>query len=206
MKPKKKTFRWPLLAAALVLLGMAIGSTAAKYIHRQEMTGKVSFTARLADDIRLLERKAEPAESGPSNYTLTGETVESNTYSLMPGVDVPKDPYVRITGKTPIPAWLYVEVVDNTNNAISYTVDENWTLLPDITGKHGGKVYSYSEKLTQTGDLTFYILDGGEDALITVSDTYLSLGAEEEVLTFYAYLYEAIDDKDSLAVYKENNP
>ena len=206
MKPKKKTFRWPLLAAALVLLGMAIGSTAAKYIHRQEMTGKVSFTARLADDIRLLEREAVPAQSGDSNYTLTGETVESNTYSLMPGVDVPKDPYVRITGKTPIPAWLYVEVVDSTNNAISYTADEKWTLLSDIIGKHDGTVYYYSEKLTQTGDLTFYILDGGEDALITVSDTYLSLGAEEEVLTFYAYLYEAIDDKDSLAVYKENNP
>ena len=211
MKQRWKRYR-PLVLILLgaLLLGACIGSVAAKYIYSTQLTATVTFTAELAEKIELLERKAVSTKNDAnptSNYKLTNETVTANTYELMPGVDIPKDPYVKITKKTPIPAYLYVEVVDTTpvitvdgteKHIISYKMGDDWQEVTGVTGANGGKLYCYKDTvLTDTGDMQIYILDGGADAVVTVSDSYLAYKDSDDKLTFYAYLYEAYKKTES---------
>ncbi|MBQ3193243.1 MAG: hypothetical protein IJB59_06720 [Oscillospiraceae bacterium] len=215
MKQTWKRYRLTVLILVLALAaGSMIGSAAAKYIYSTQLKATVTFKAELAEKIELLEHEAvstEKDDKPTSNYKLTDETVTANKYELMPGVDIPKDPFVRITNKSPIPAYLYIEVVDTTpviivdgveKHIISYTMGEAWQELTGdgIVGKNGGKLYYYAPnnepKLSGTGDMEIYLLKGDKDAVVTVSDTYLANADTDDKLIFYAYLYEAyqIDD------------
>jgi len=215
MYAKRKRRYWPLLLL-LCLIGAGIGTTTAKYIYQQQMKGRITFTARLAEEIKLLEREAVSTKNDTnpdSNYKLTDKIVTSNTYFLMPGVDVPKDPYVQITGKTAIPSYLFIEILDTTNEAVSYTLDDKWKEVSDVNGQHGGKVYCYCNdgnyKLTNTGYMQVYVLKDGANAVVTVSETYLSKADADDVMTIYASLYEVFqtDGRDATPteVYDINN-
>ena len=230
MQKNGNRFRWPLLFLLLALVGAGIGATMAKYVYQQQFSARVTFTARLAQELQLLESKAVATQDDPkSNYKLTEETVRSNTYELMPGVDIPKDPYVRITGKSPIPAYLFIEVVDRTNSAIEISLRPEWIPLTgeDIAPQHGGTVYYYNDNpgedptpLPSFDEKDFYIL--AEDK-VTVKQTYLhgdkeitnaeSDNSTEDILLVYAYLYEVFEltvdgtTRNALPreVYLENN-
>lgn len=228
MHKKGSRFRWPVLLLLLALMGTGIGAAMAKYVYQQQFSARVTFTARLAQELRLLESKAVATQDDPkSNYKLTEETVTSNTYELMPGVDIPKDPYVRITGKSPIPAYLFIEVVDRTNSAIEISLRPEWIELDgaDIVPQHGGTVYYYNPgehptPLASFDKEDFPIL--AEDK-VTVKQTYLhgdkeitnaeSDNSTEDILLVYAYLYEVFEltedgtTRNALPreVYLENN-
>lgn len=137
---------WPTALATLLLL-TAVTGVYAKYVVDQTIGGVASITAKLGT-ITLLEHKPSKDDSG--KYTLGTETVTEYTYdTVIPGLDIPKDPYVQITDKTPIEAYVFVEVKDNlpANSKITYEIDtENWTNL-DVTGANGGTVYVYKEKI-----------------------------------------------------------
>lgn len=208
MHKKGSRFRWPVLLLLLALMGTGIGAAMAKYVYQQQFKAQVTFTARLAQKLQLLESKAVATQDYPkSNYKLTKETVTSNIYELMPGVDIPKNPYVRITGKSPIPAYLFIEVVDQTNSAIEISLRPEWIPLTeeDIVPQHGGTVYYYNDNpgehptpLPSFDEKDFYIL--AEDK-VRVKQTYLNGDKEitnanaesdstEDILRVYAYLYE----------------
>lgn len=226
MHKKGSRFRWPVLLLLLALMGTGIGAAMAKYVYQQQFSARVTFTARLAQELRLLESKAVATQDDPkSNYKLTEETVKSNTYELMPGVDIPKDPYVRITGKSPIPAYLFIEVVDQTNSAIEISLRPEWFPLTGegIVPQHGGTVYYYNPgqhptPLASFEEKVFPIL--AEDK-VRVKQTYLNGDKEitnapnsrEDILLVYAYLYEVFKlteggtTRDALPgeVYLKNN-
>lgn len=207
MHKKGSRFRWPVLLLLLALMGTGIGAAMAKYVYQQQFSARVTFTARLAEKLELLESKAVATQDDPkSNYKLTEKTVISNTYELMPGVDIPKNPYVRITGKSPIPAYLFIEVVDQTNSAIEISLRPEWTRLTgeDIVPQYGGTVYYYNPgnpgenptPLASFDEKDFYILAENK---VTVKQTYLHGDKEitnaksnstEDILLVYAYLYE----------------
>lgn len=192
MKAKKKTpiRRLSLTIFLLILIGVLIGSTAAKYIYRQELTGSVTFTAKLAENLLLQEHEVVRQDDG--SYTLSTEVVETNTYFLLPGLDVPKDPYVRIEGKTPIKAYLYIEITDTTNGAIDYAVADHWEKI-SVAGKN---VYVYHQNDNKLLDHENYPKENIpilKDDRITVSQKLLTedkKNSAKDVLTFQAYLYE----------------
>ena len=206
MYAKKSRFPlWPLIIAALIIAGSLIGAAVGKYIKTESYTGSLQVTAKLAD-VTLLEHEA--VRSADGSYTLSDKTATENTYTLIPGLDIPKDPFITIENKTSIEAYLFVEVVDNTpNGAIGYTVSTDWRIVNGVTGKHGGTVYVYAKggTLTVLDDTNtsadpIYILT---DNKITVSQT-LNSTETDDTLTFYAAMGEvaASDSGDPKVVYE----
>ncbi len=188
------------LVVVVFSLLMTVGVVYAKYIKSVDFSGNVTISAELVGDIELFEHKAVRVSDG--GYTLGEDEVTTNSYILMPGVDVPKDPQIRITNKTAIDAYLYVEVVDSLgSNGVSYAIDETiWTLL-GIKGKNGGDLYVYYTDLDETfngnGTGTINILEGN---LITVSDNY-NRESEGITLTFHAYMAETIGSESAEDVF-----
>lgn len=181
------------LLAAVLIIGLVVGLSSAKYKTEKRLPGEVKFTVKLADKILIQEHEAVRQPDG--SYVLISENiVEDQSYKLMPGVDIPKDPYITIEGKTPIPAYLYVEVVELIKGenesgevveesgfpeTIEYKlIESDWTLLEEpvegdeegnkkpVEGPNGGKVYVYKDILTDKNTLT----DEGELVKFMVLD------------------------------------
>ena len=116
----KKTYLSVLLLVFVLVLAATAGVVYAKYIRTFEQTVNVTVTADLAESVALYESQAVKKDDG--SYSLNSESrVTQNTYTLLPGLDVPKDPTIEIVGKTNVPAYLYIEVVDKLNASIAYT-------------------------------------------------------------------------------------
>lgn len=150
---------WPLVMAAVMVLGSLVGVVLAKYVYSTELHATVTFSARLADNFWLQEHQVLRQEDG--SYVLdTGVTVAENNYILMPGVDVPKDPFIKIKNKTPLESYLFVEVVDSLDvftgsgggesiKPVTYAMTNDWRLLKDgegnpVAGENKGAVYVYT--------------------------------------------------------------
>ena len=140
-----KNRRIAFLLAVLFCLSAVTFVAVAKYIKDVPFTGNVTFTANLAKTFTLTESEAKRKTDGTYSLDTTTSTDE-NPYTLMPGVDVPKDPKITIKGKTAVPAYLYVEVCSNLPTTVTYYMATGWTDL-GITGPKGGKVYVYGTVL-----------------------------------------------------------
>lgn len=181
-----------LLMIAVLLVSMAIGAAYAKYVTQKTLEDTLTITADIGT-IKLLEHKA--VRNADGSYYLTSETVAANSYVLIPGLDIPKDPYVVITKPDTLPVYVYVEVVDGlgTGSGITYALTGDWTDL-GITGPNGGRVYAYKSSFTQSG--TIYILNNDT---VYVGQKLNMTGDPD--LKFYAYMYQAIEGKTAEEVY-----
>lgn len=197
-----KNRRIAFLLAVLFCLSAVTFVAVAKYIKDVPYTGNVTFKADLAEKFTLTETKAVRQASG--SYILSGEQVTQNSYILMPGVDVPKNPMVKIEGKTAVPAYLYVEVCPALPATVTYKIAKDyWTDL-NITGPHGGKVYVYTSDL----DGTVKVLDGTVENLtlpIIDKDTlYVSDKLDRgttATMTFYGYMAQQVSGRDEKATF-----
>ena len=202
---KRPLWRVLLLIAAVALICALIGSAVGKYIYTETLSASVTFSAEMAKNVVLQESKANRLPDG--SYELTEAVVKDNTYTLIPGLDVPKNPHIIITEKSPVEAYLFVEVVEDLpgTGTITYSMASGWKELA-VSGKHGGKVYVYNKVLDEntTAD-PIYIL---KDNLIYVSQNLLG-SLTSEVMTFYACLGETAAggaDADAASVYTSINP
>lgn len=194
-----KNRRIAFLLAVLFCLSAVTFVAVAKYIKDIPFTGNVTFKADLVKTFTLTESQAVYTENG--TYSLVPNTsVAGNTYFLVPGVSIPKDPKIILEGKSAVPAYLYVEVIDNLPAKADYTVTSSWKDL-DITGPEGGRVYVYNTVLDNTTDLSapIYIL---EDNLITV-DKELSRGSSG-TLNFHAYMAQVGSGQDETTAFTAN--
>ena len=105
-----------ILLLSLILVTL-VGYVIGKYVDDKALEGRVIFTASLAENVILQEHTAQQQADG--SYQLTEPFVTGNDYVLIPGLDIPKDPHILIEGKTNIPAYLFVEVVDALGQATS---------------------------------------------------------------------------------------
>ena len=213
------------LLAVVLIIGLVVGLTSAKYKTEKRLTGDVKFTVKLADKILIQEHKAERQNDG--SYVLDmNKIVEEQSYLLMPGVDIPKDPFITVEGKTPIPAYLYVEIVEGSNfpATVTYNVTTDWKLLNltdeegrPIAGPNGGKVYVYNvdvitDKNTVTSDgklVEFQILDYVNGSTTDTLEVSAAIPrGTEATLNFYAYICQKFtDDKvANFRIYKTADP
>ena len=190
----KRIYGLALFLVSLVLITALSSAVYAKYIKKTDFEGNtVTIQANLAEDFTLTESKANRTEMG--DYVLDTTTpVMTNQYVLMPGVDIPKDPTIKITGKTALPAYLYVEVVDNISDpAVTYSLADWWKKL-DIEGRN---IYVYCEDsapLALTDANTPDSIQIIEGNTVYVSQTLdHSASAKSFSIKFYAYLLQKPD-------------
>lgn len=179
---------WPTALATLLLLTALTGAYA-KYVVDQTITGVASITAKLGS-VQVLESEAVPNALG--EYTLnTALAVTENTYNIViPGLDIPKDPYVVIQNKTEVPVYIFVEVVDQLSGSeLTFAIDDDcWLELPDVQGAHDGTVYVYT---TDKSSAAAAVADPGRINIlkgrqVTVGQELLHGLTENLGLSFYA--------------------
>lgn len=186
--PKKRIKRYILLAvgiAAVISAVMITSGLHAKYVRKVSLNGSVEFASELAKNVTLNESKAEIQSSGRYEL-LKSEKVTENSYKVMPGVNIPKDPQITITGKTGIPSYLYVKVEEKTiPNTVRYSLCSHWQKVVD-------NVYVY------TGDDFNSPINIIEKDTLYVSQNY---NGENFGLNFTAYLYQKIGDETAEQTY-----
>ena len=194
MKNTKFRARFGLLIVLVLLVMGCLGFVLGKYITTIEKNNVVTFTAKLAESVELRESQVSRNEDG--TYSKTGVTITNQTqeYILIPGLDVPKDPYVVITGKSEIPAYLFIEVIDDTpNEALVYTLTEEWVETNLRAARNAGaRLYVYCSDGTNPTE----IVNDYEKIEILDKDVFyvnqgLKWGESSNALTFCAYLEEA---------------
>lgn len=212
MNHNRRQIRYSLIALSLlIIISGAIsiatsGQTSARYKQVQSLdTATVTVNADLAETLAVLEHRA--ARKADGSYELkTGENpVSSNSYELMPGVSVDKDPYVLVTGKSDIPAYLYIEMNDatgQTQGTFHFTVDvQNWMKLDDANGRENRVVYVYApggtpRKMTSAdmtnGKIEIGILDG--DKVNVTEKLDRSRSYDSCIVEFYAVMIQAATD------------
>lgn len=216
--------RWMVIP---LLLGL-VGFVSAKYVTTIEKEYTVTFTADLAETFVLQEHEAIRNDDGSyklatQKNTTDGEeklTTDGQSYELIPGLDIPKDPHIVITDKSEIPAYLYIEIVedvdtmkvDNTDvKLISYGLTTNWMPVPSdwnpsnpVTPKHGGIIYIYKgdsntpvklvKDSTDPSASTNYTIPILHDKVyVSQHVKHINTNGTSDLLTFYAYLIEAVD-------------
>lgn len=192
---KKKTLT---IAIALVLVvALAVGAT---YAYLTAQTGEVknTFVAGGAVDqsaLTLYEHKANQNKDGTYTLDETKPTTE-NSYTVMPGVNLPKDPTVEVTAAKG-PYYLFVKVTEGAHfnkNIFGYSIDDAaWKQLKDADGKDVAGVYVYTTDKTNaailTGAVTANVL---KDKVVTVADAdSITLAGADCTLTFQAYACQA---------------
>ena len=199
---RSKGFKVMSLVLAFVLVvGASVAGTLA-WLTAQTATVTNTFTSAelFSDDgsFTLWEHKAKD-DDGDGVYTLDNSTeVTSNSYNILPGVNIPKNPTVDVVGLEEH-AYLYIKVTSTLPTGLTYTIDStNWTAL---TGYAGVYVYSGSNaesniiKATNAAPKTFTatILTG--DQIVVASD--YSGTSDDIKLSFDAYMVQATGNGDS---------
>ena len=106
---KKKTV--VLLLALVLVFGCAVGGTVA-WLTAKTDTVTNTFTA------------------GNINITLTETT--GDTYKMVPGAEIPKDPVVTVKAGSEA-CWLFVKAEETNSNAyLTFAIADGWDEVPDV--------------------------------------------------------------------------
>ena len=175
-----------LIVVAAVTVGLH-----AKYVRKVSLMGAVEFSSELAESLVLNESKADITSSG--RYTLdNSEKVLENSYKVMPGVNIPKDPAVTVKGKTGIPSYLFVEVEEkDIPDSVTYSLCDCWKKLDNTDN-----VYVY------TGDDFSFPIKILKDDILIVSEQY---SGEAFNLDFTACLYQKLNNETADETYSRES-
>ena len=130
---KLNWFKRPaLLVLALVIAVSAAVWVYAKYIYQETIHGSLTITARLGE-IAVWEHQAVRNTDG--SYQLNATEVQGNFYYLIPGLDIPKDPFVRLTDHSSLPVYVFIKVDTNLTGAhqVAYQLRSCWQPVAGTT-------------------------------------------------------------------------
>lgn len=221
-KKMKNTYKPRIIALACLLvlaISAAIGGGLAKYTQqvKDEGTG-APFDVALVDsadsgefaiyeNANTMETNGDYAtqEAVIPSGTLEDGSLIGNSYFLIPGTEIPKNPYITLTNKTSIPAYLYLAVEVETEGEsfdedVSYAVDSNyWTPINNNIEGDTRLVYAYSlngtiKKVAEGDDATFSVLD--DNQIVVASLKKLAKGGK---LSFTGYLIQAPNEAEAPA-------
>lgn len=190
--------RLRLLIVLSLVLFCLIGFAVGKYIQTFNAADNVTvtFSNDLAKTFEVRESKiARNTTTGAYTLDKSKPVTAGQTYELIPGVDIEKDPYVYIAGRSEIPANLYIEIVDTldlygTKKLAEYTVrSDKWETTTEKANEHGGTVYKYKETVTD-GEYPYYAILANDTITVSQHVKSKALNDGDDVLTIYAYLEE----------------
>ncbi len=177
----KGKFRKRLAVVALILLlllSTVLGVTIAYFrdstnVVRNTFVGGTLFNDPDVD-FQLVEEEAVETTKEDSTFTVSkyklnpSVTVTAQTYDVLPGVPIPKRPYIKID-RLLMDAFLFVEVnpggkfVENngtwtsTDDMITWSMADNWTLMPaEMQPNDGRRIYYYKKSADGILDASEY--------------------------------------------------
>ena len=170
------------LAGILLLLTLLSARFAGGLYAKYAVSSEASASARVAKGLPRIELLENVAELRSGVYVLGNAEVASNTYErVIPGVDISKNPFVRLTGSSEVSYELYVKVIaQDVPGTVTYELADGWEA---VAGQSG--VYKYKNAIS--GDATIPIL---KDNQLKVSERYA--GDKAFSLNFSAWI-EQID-------------
>lgn len=115
--------------AIVLVVALSVAGTYA-YLTAQTDTVTNTFTAAgLASSFSLDESQANQQPDG--SYTLDVKTrVQENAYSVVPKVNLAKDPTVHVTLEKNVGAYVFLAVNDNLGDGLTATIDDTqWIAL-----------------------------------------------------------------------------
>ena len=185
----KKTLA--VVLAFVLVIAMSVAGTFAYLTAKTEAVTNTFTAGKILDEgdvFELKEHKAERRNNGYYELSAT-EEVTGNGYTVLPGVDIAKDPFVRYQVSNN--AYIFVEVVNNLPKGMTATVDSTvWDVLEGVKGPHDGKIYTLKDgKVTPVNaNVTARIL---KDDQVVVDGTFVAGTEGINDLVFYGYLTQA---------------
>lgn len=201
---RSKGFKVMTLVLAFVLvIGASVAGTLAWLTAQSETVTNTFTSAELFGtdgSFTLWEHKAEDGD-GDGVYTLNSSVeVTTNTYDILPGVNIPKDPTVDVVNLEEH-AYLYIKVTGTLPTGLSYSIDsDNWT---ELTGYDGMYVYSGENaenniiKATDVAKESFTATILTDNQIVVTSD--YSGTSVDITLSFDAYMVQATGNGGSAA-------
>ena len=194
-----------MMLALVLVFGCAVGGTIAWLTAE---TAPVVNTFTYGDiNIELFEHNYIAS----SNTLGSTEVDKVDDYTIIPGVNLPKDPTVRVKAKSEA-CWLFVRVEQTgtfVKDKVTYSVKtgtDGWTQLTDKDGKTVEGVY-YREVGAVAQNTEFKILTNDQ---VTVSDTLTKNDIKDitgnQVLKFTAYAVQKDGIKDAATAWNEVKP
>lgn len=200
-----------LVIAFVLTVGISITGTLAWLTAQSETVTNTFTSAKLFEDpttqFTLWEHEATD-DNKDGRYELTTNVVTSNTYDILPGVNIPKDPTVDVK-KLEEHAYLYIMVTNGLPNELkdSYTIDsDNWELLTgyidvwvykgtEADANHVIKASDDSDSTKKTFTVNVLTQNQQDGTSITVPSDY-SGTANGSTLVFNAYMAQATGNGD----------
>lgn len=133
--------------AIVLVVALSVAGTYA-YLTAQTKTVTNTFTAAgLASSFSLDESQANQQPDG--SYTLDVKTrVQENAYSVVPKVNLAKDPTVHVTLEKNVGAYVFLAVDNNLGNGLTATIDDTqWTALNKTYTANGAEWTIYYKQL-----------------------------------------------------------
>lgn len=211
---KKKVL---ITAIAVALICIVAVSGALAYLTAKSNDGEgITNTFVAAGDGKLIEDEEDGGSYNIIENTVTQKedgTYEANSsttdsgieYKILPGQSLPKNASVKITGKTEVAAYLYLEVIDELKTPLSWTLDtDNWAEVKNekgasVKGNNGGNLYVYVNKgtpvlLAKTKESADFDVNIIKDQKVSVASgaTESDIDAVNgKKLSFYSYMAQA---------------
>lgn len=184
---KKRTIA--LLMAVVMLFGATVGGTIA---WLQASTGEVVNTFTVGDiNIDLKEHKYDATENELLEKVEANETTSVDNYKIIPGTDLPKDPFVRVKAGSEA-CWVFVKVETEKwpTSKVTFGIDGKWTVL-DVTNYPDIYWYEQDTLVGETEDELLYILaddkvEVSEDLTKTEIEVIKAAGSPKLKFTAYA--------------------
>ena len=133
------------LGVLIVLTLVSFGMVCRLYAkHSTEENARGGARVAVTGSASLLEHKAS-FNYETLRYELDRNTiVTSNTYEVVvPGIEIEKDPFVRLSGSNDVAYYLYIEVVPSDPEILSYSMSSVWTASNELSPVYGGTVYKF---------------------------------------------------------------
>lgn len=199
-----------LVLACILVIGASVFGTLAWLTAQTDKVTNTFTSAELfaepSNNFTLWEHTVTD-EDKDGEYELSNETTKTgNTYDILPGVDIPKDPTVDVKYFEEH-AYLYIKVTGTLPDGLTGTIDtDNWKALGDAYPGVYVFIGEYEEGKSVVNDIipatddakvsfTASILSGNQ---IIVDEEYKGT-ADDITLEFEAYMVQATGNGDSAA-------
>ena len=192
------------LTTVLAIVLVVALSVAGTYAYLTAQTKQVTNTftaAGLASKFTLDESKATQKTDG--SYTLdVNDRVQENTYSVVPKVNLAKDPTVHVTLEKNVGAYVFLAVDNNLGDGLTATIDDTqWTALNKTYTANGAEWTIYYKQLAGSenpAQVDINVLAGQQ---IVVGDTVAENCGN---IVFNAYLTQSAGFTSALDAWKNS--